>query len=108
VDVSPVELLSGTIYTHQLVRVTNVTLADWPGLGPVDALGSLLLQGSGLVVKDSIYWRAEGAPVYGSGQVFASMVGINGQPQVVGTACAYALLPRNKCFDLAPKSQDCP
>jgi len=62
-DVSPADLLSGTTYVHQLVRVTNVTLADWPGIGPVDALGSLLLQGSGLVVKDAIYWRSEGAPV---------------------------------------------
>ena len=108
IDVAAGDLLGGIQYPNQLVRVTNVTLQDLPDGGVVDKQGTILLQGSGLAVRDSIYWRTQGAPQFTSSQFFNSIVGINSQPMIVNGICSYTLLPRDKCMDYVPKSMDCP
>lgn len=107
-DVNPSDLIGGTAYPNQLVRVSNVTLQDLPDGGVTDKQGTIYLQSSGLAVRDSIYWRTQGAPVFSSFQFFNSIVGINSQPMLVNGVCAYTLLPRDKCVDYVPKSLDCP
>ena len=108
VDVLPSELLDGTQRPNQLVRIWNVSLQDLPDGGVVDAQGTIFLQTSGLAVRDSIFWRVQGAPQVSSSQFFNSITGINSQPMPVNGVCAYTLLPRNKCADFVPKSLDCP
>jgi hypothetical protein len=106
--VSPADLVGGAQYANQLVRVINVMAQDWPDGGVTDKYGSILLDGSNLVVRDAIFYRAQGAPLFSSGQMFNEVVGINGQPIVANGLCSWTLLPRDKCIDYDPKSQDCP
>jgi hypothetical protein len=106
-EATPADLMAGK-YGNLLVKVTSVTAQDWPDGGVLDSVGTLLLAGSGLQVKDSLYYRFQGMPVFSSGQVFNQIVGINAFPSLVGTTCSWALAPRDKCTDFDPKSGGCP
>lgn len=108
IEATQAELKAGIKYASLLVKVTGVTAQDWPDGGVLDPLGSILLAGDGLVVRDSLYYRTQGMPQFTSGQSFTQIVGINGFPNVFNGTCSWSLAPRNKCTDFLPKSADCP
>ena len=106
-EATPADLMAGK-YGNLLVKVTSVTAEDWPDGGAIGPNGTIQLAGSGLWVKDTLYYRVQGQPVFASGQVFTQIVGINAFPSLVGTTCAWALAPRDKCTDYDPGSDGCP
>jgi hypothetical protein len=103
---SPADLAKGlSQYRGMLVQVNNVTADNWADGGVVGAYGVMKLQGSGLEIHDSFYYKNAtngGAPQFSAGQTFTSIVGINHLDY-----CTWVLQPRDKCSDFNPKSTDC-
>lgn len=100
----PADLTKGLKqYQNLLVKIENVEVKLQDGK-VTDKYGTMVLQGSGLLVRDNLYYEQSGAPKFDSTTTkFNSIVGIS---QL--NYCDWVLQPRDKCNDIDPKSSDCP